>query len=71
MVRSVLAGRPGPAREIVVLNAAAALWTAGRSDSLRECAGLAAEAIDRGAAADLLARLVERSNRPSCNIVDR
>jgi anthranilate phosphoribosyltransferase len=65
MVRSVLSGRPGPAREIVVLNAAAALWTAGRCESARECAHLAADAIDSGAAAELLARLAERSNRPS------
>jgi anthranilate phosphoribosyltransferase len=62
VVRSVLAGHPGPARDIVVLNTAAALWTAGRCRSPGECARLAAEAIDSGAAAELLARLVERSN---------
>ena len=32
-VRSVLAGEPGPSRDIVILNAAAALWTAGISPS--------------------------------------
>jgi anthranilate phosphoribosyltransferase len=64
MIREVLDGRPGPARDIVVLNAAAAIWVAGRSEQLIEAARLAAEAIDRGAARDLLARLVERSNAP-------
>jgi anthranilate phosphoribosyltransferase len=65
MIRSVLKGRPGPAREIVVLNAAAALVVAGRSGQPVEAAHLAAEAIDSGAARDLLARLVERSNSPA------
>ena len=56
VIRLVLAGERGPARDITVLNAAAALWTAGKASSPRECAKLAAEAIDRGAAKDLLAR---------------
>jgi anthranilate phosphoribosyltransferase len=62
LIRSVLDGRRGPARDIVVANAAAALWTAGRSDSLITCAGLAVDALDSGAASELLARLVERTN---------
>ena len=57
--RIVLAGNPGPARDIVVLNAAAALFTANVSDDQRVCATRAAEAIDSGAARDLLARLVQ------------
>jgi len=63
MIRDILEGRPGPPRDIVVANAAAALWTAGRDDSLRACARLADEAIQTGAARDLLARLVERTNQ--------
>ncbi len=62
VIRDVLAGKPGSPRDIVVLNAAAALWTAGKSDDPRQCAALAAEAIDSTAAADLLAHLVELSN---------
>jgi anthranilate phosphoribosyltransferase len=62
MVSGVLAGRRGPPRDIVVANAAAALWTVGRSSSLRQCASEAAEAIDSGAARDLLGRLVEKTN---------
>ncbi len=57
MIRSVLDGNPGPARDIVVANAAAALWTAGKSDSLEQCAGMAAAALDDGRARELLQRL--------------
>ncbi len=61
IIRDILAGRSGPSREIVVLNAAAALWTAGVSESLPECARRAADAIDSGAARTLLNRLAEVS----------
>jgi len=63
VIQGILAGNPGPPRDIVVANAAAALWTAAKADSLLQCAGLAAQAIDSGQAADLLARLVERAAR--------
>jgi len=62
LIRAILAGQPGPPRDIVVLNAAAALWTAGKHASPGECAALAAAAIDSGAARELLARLVEKTN---------
>jgi anthranilate phosphoribosyltransferase len=55
IIRRVLDGELGPARDIVVLNAAAALWTAGVDPSPRACAQQAARAIDRGAAQELLA----------------
>ncbi len=61
MIREVFAGKSGPPRDIVVANTAAALWTTGRDGSLTECTRPAAEAIDSGAAAALLARLAERS----------
>jgi anthranilate phosphoribosyltransferase len=57
LVRRVLGGEHGPARDIVVLNAAAALWIAGADRELDRCARLAETALDRGAAADLLAQL--------------
>ena len=47
IIRKVLGGEPGPARDIVVANAAAALWVAGRVASLREGAKLAQQALDR------------------------
>ena len=62
LIRDVLDGRAGPPREIVVANAAAALWMAGRDDTLIGCARRAAEAIDSGAARGLLARLARRTN---------
>lgn len=62
MIRGILAGHRGSPRDIVVANAAAAIWTAGRSPSLPECVQFAKEAIDSGAARDLLARLVQRTS---------
>jgi anthranilate phosphoribosyltransferase len=62
LVREVLAGRPGAAREIVLMNAAAALWVAGRVATLPAGVEQAAAAIDSGAASELLTRLVERTN---------
>lgn len=63
MIRRVLDGIAGPPHDIVVINAAAALWTAGTASSLAECAQQAAMAIDSGAARDVLARLVEVSGQ--------
>ncbi|MPY87228.1 MAG: anthranilate phosphoribosyltransferase [Luteitalea sp.] len=60
--REVLDGRPGPARDIVLLNAAAALYIAGRAASVHEGIERAAEAIDTGRAAVVLERMVEASH---------
>jgi anthranilate phosphoribosyltransferase len=62
IIRGVLAGCPGAARDIVVLNAAAALWTAGHAAEPRACAATAAEAIDSGEASRLLVKLADRSH---------
>jgi anthranilate phosphoribosyltransferase len=61
-IRDVLAGARTPYRDIAVLNAAAALVVAGTAADLREGAAQAAAALDRGAAAETLARLVAVSN---------
>lgn len=61
VVRSVLAGAPGAHRDIVVLNAAAGLVVAGLADDLEHGVTRAAAAIDSGAAAAALDRLVESS----------
>ena len=61
-LRSVLGGARTPYRDIAVLNAAAALVVAGRADSLLDGAGLAGAALDGGAAAAVLDRLVAVSN---------
>lgn len=65
LVRKILAGEQGPPRDVVVLNAAAALIAASKTDSTTDAAKLAAEAIDSGAAADLLAKLSKRSHAPA------
>ncbi len=57
IARRILAGEPGPPREAVVLNAAAALVVAGRAPSLGEGAAQARESIDRGAASSVLERV--------------
>jgi anthranilate phosphoribosyltransferase len=59
----VLAGEKGPLRDIVLLNAGAALIIAGRADNLREGVAMAADVIDRGKAAAVLDRLVAETNR--------
>jgi anthranilate phosphoribosyltransferase len=63
LIRRVLAGEAGPPRNIVVANAAAALWVVGKADSLSACAQLAQQAIDTGAAKDLLDRLIHLTNQ--------
>lgn len=62
LIRGVLRGEPGPARDLVVMNAAAALWTAGRSESLTECVAQVTAAIDTGAAQRVLDKLVQVSH---------
>lgn len=59
VIRSVLAGETGPARDIVCLNAAAALVVADVAADLPEGIDQAAAAIDRGDAATLLQRLID------------
>ncbi len=63
VIRGVLADMPGPPRDIVVLNAAAALWLAGKAVSPSAAAGLAAEALKSGAALALLERLGKLSHQ--------
>ncbi|MEZ5418731.1 MAG: anthranilate phosphoribosyltransferase [Vicinamibacterales bacterium] len=58
IIRAVLGGEPGPARDVVLLNAGAALLITGQARSLREGLARAADAIDSGRAADTLAALV-------------
>ena len=56
-IRGVLAGDRGPRRDVVVLNAAATLWAAGRAADLPAARLLAERAIDSAAAARLLERV--------------
>jgi anthranilate phosphoribosyltransferase len=61
-LREVLAGRPGPQRDIVLLNAAAGLVALERAAALAEGVALAADAIDSGAARERLERFVAVTN---------
>jgi anthranilate phosphoribosyltransferase len=58
IARSILAGRPGPARDIVALNAGVALFVAGRADRIADGIAEAGRAIDEGRAQAALERLV-------------
>jgi len=61
-ITEMLDGVTGPYRDIVLLNAGAALLVADKAGDLKEGAGLAAEAIASGKAKETLARLVTISN---------
>jgi anthranilate phosphoribosyltransferase len=63
MARGVLGGAKDGTRAAILLNAGAACFVAGLARDLREGAQLAAEAIDRGRASDVLARFVATSQR--------
>jgi len=54
IVRAVLAGAPGPRRDIALLNGGAAIYAAGRADSLAEGVEAARAAVDDGAAEQAL-----------------
>jgi anthranilate phosphoribosyltransferase len=63
LVRGVLAGEPGARQDIVVLNAAAAIYAGEGAPSLRAAIPIARESIASGRAREKLAALVEYSNR--------
>ena len=62
LIREVLEGKKSARRDVVLLNAAAALVAAGRADHLRDAVPLAAKAIDTGAASEKLRALVAFTN---------
>ncbi len=59
----ILEGKKGPKREIVIMNAAAALITGGRANSFAEAVEKASHAIDSGAAREKLKEIKEVSNK--------
>jgi anthranilate phosphoribosyltransferase len=62
MILEILRGVGGPRRDIVLLNAAAALIASSRASDFSEGVRLAAEAIDSGAAMNRLERLIQFTN---------
>jgi len=61
LLRSILAGAPGPRRDVVLMNTAAALVAGDRMETLRQGAALAEEVIDGGHALAKLEQLIEFS----------
>jgi anthranilate phosphoribosyltransferase len=59
IIRAILGGEKSPRRDVVVLNAAAALVAAGRADRIADAVPFAVHSIDSGAAAKKLEKLVE------------
>jgi anthranilate phosphoribosyltransferase len=64
LMRQVLDGEAGPRREVVVLNAAAAILAAGKADDWHGAMAVARESLDSGRAKQALSRLVEASKAP-------
>jgi anthranilate phosphoribosyltransferase len=62
IVRAVLDGKPGPARDVVLLNSGAALYVSGNATTLQDGMRMAAESIDSGKARQKLDQLVEMTN---------
>jgi anthranilate phosphoribosyltransferase len=63
ILMDILNGKPGPRRDIVVLNAAAAIYVADKAKSIQEGIKLASEVIDSGEALKKLELLKEYSSR--------
>jgi anthranilate phosphoribosyltransferase len=62
IVRSLLAGESGARRDIVLINAGAAIWVAGAAEDLEDSIELARRSIDSGAARERLEMLIAASN---------
>jgi anthranilate phosphoribosyltransferase len=63
VTRRIFAGEAGPTRDLAALNAGAAIYVAGRADTLETGVRAAEEALDSGAAAEALDRLVALSQQ--------
>jgi anthranilate phosphoribosyltransferase len=62
---AIFSGEPGAARDLAVINAGAAIYTAGRAETLREGVELGQRAIDSGAATAKLEEFVTLTNQLS------
>ncbi|MPN37540.1 Anthranilate phosphoribosyltransferase [bioreactor metagenome] len=63
IINGIFTGEKGPKRDIVLINAAAALYVAKKADNMKEGIELAAQIIDTGKAMEKLNELREFSNR--------
>jgi anthranilate phosphoribosyltransferase len=62
LILDVLKGAPGPRRDIVLLNASAALMTSGKASNMNEGLAMAADSIDSKRALQKLTQLIEFTN---------
>ena len=69
LLMSVLDNEPGPALDVVLLNAAAAIYVAGMAASLEQGVKKARVVIENGAAREKLRELIELSNRDKASLV--
>ncbi len=65
LLRQVLEGEIGARRDVVLLNAAAAVLAAGKADEWIQAIAVARESLDSGRAKEVLVRLIETSMTPS------
>ena len=63
--RAILEGEAGPRRDLVLLNAGAAIYVGGVAGSLGDGVEKAAAAVDSGAARELLGRLIAATSQPA------
>ena len=63
ITRDILAGKTGPKRDAVLMNAGAAIYMAGKAESIQAGIDLAKEMIDSGKATAQLEKFVELSNQ--------
>ncbi len=63
IILSILKGKKGPQRDIVLLNAAFAIVAGKMANSIKEGISIARGAVDGGAALEKLNKLVEMTNR--------
>ena len=63
IIRAILAGEKSPKRDVVVMNAAAALVAAGKADDIHVAVPMAQKSIDSGAAREKLEKLVSFSSK--------
>ncbi len=63
VMKHILAGVQGAGRDIVLLNSAAALWVAGKVESIADGLGVAAKTIDDGKATATLGALIKFTNK--------
>jgi anthranilate phosphoribosyltransferase len=66
MIREILEGRKSARRDVVLLNAAAALLAAGKAEHLKQTVTMATQSLDSGAAKSKLEALVRFSSEQAC-----